>query len=145
MVERFERYYADQGAVREGTVDLKHPLLRATVGALENFREAYWLAARTVATHVGRNGVGEKQIQDLYRKDYEASILIGEAQKPEGATIVILGNALSRFEEMGLVKREARRRATKDRVVHLGREAASLDRLIERLAQGVEAGRLREA
>jgi glycerol-3-phosphate O-acyltransferase len=144
MVERFERYYVDQGAVRDGTVDLKHPLIRATVGALDNFREAYWLAARTVATHVARDGVSEKQIQDLYRKDYEASILIGEAQKPEGATVVILGNALSRFEEMGLVKREARRRAAKERVVHLGREAGALGPLIERLAQGVEAGRLRE-
>jgi len=143
MVERLTGYYREQGAVGPGGVDGTHPLIRVTAAALDNFREAYWMAARTVFTHVGAEGVAEKQLQQLYRKDYQASLLIGDVLKTEGATIVLLGNALSRYRELGFVQFEATGRGGRDRLVLRGPEFDSLEAFSEGLGLGVLLGRRR--
>ena len=104
-------------------------MIRATAGVLDNLRESYWLAARTVRAHVRENGIAMKHLQETYRKDYQASLLLGEVLKAEGGTVVLFGNALNRFAELGYVKFKTARRAGRERRVLPGPTAPSLDAL----------------
>jgi hypothetical protein len=109
---------------------------------LDNFREAYWIAARSVRAHVGAEGIGEKRLLELYRKDYEAGLLLGEVVKSEGATVVLLQNALSRFSELGFVRSEASKRGGRERKILRGPGYDRLDELVATLAHAVLAARL---
>ena len=115
---------------------------------VDNFREAYWIAARACAMHIGEEGLPEKTLAALYRKDYEAALLLGETSRPEGATVVMFSNALSRFRELGFIdfeaipRRRGRAKASRERRVVRGPQAGTLDAFVEALGRGVALGRL---
>lgn len=147
-VALLEAFYEERGAVRNGVVCVDHALIRATAGVVDNFREAYWIAARVCAAHIGEEGLPEKTLAVMYRKDYEAALLLGETSRPEGATVVMFSNALSRFRELGFIdfetiqRRRGRAKASRERRVVRGPQAGELDAFVKALGRGVALGRL---
>jgi len=135
-VGRLLEYYRAQGAIAAGDgdrVDSDHPLIRNTVGVLDNFCEAYWITLQTLA-QLEEAGVVQKALLERIRKRYATGLLLGEVRKPEGNSTVTLGNALSRFAEIGCVtiaagpkgrERIVRRGPRFDELSHIGRRLAA--------------------
>ena len=144
VVEHYVEYFQTTGALGPDGADRAHPLVRATVGMLDNFREAYWLAARTVRDLIDVEGVSEKSLIDEHRKNYQASLLLCEVQRPEGGTVVLFRNALNRFAELGFVATEKGGRGRREKRVKPGPKAGELDRFVEDLGRGVVVGRISE-
>lgn len=84
------------------------PLVHALVGILENFREGYWVAARTAA-QLGEEPMPRAKFIQRLRRYFDAAMLLGEVVKPEAASDQIFGNALSRLVELGCLTSETRR------------------------------------
>jgi len=126
-------YYRSVGAIQspEGPVRPDHPLVRATAGILDNFQEAYWIAARGIAEL--QRPTPRKAVIALLRRRYETSLLLGEARKPEGGGTVTLSNALERFRELGIIAMHDRGRG-RDRIVERGPAFDGLPALLRRLA-----------
>lgn len=103
------------------------------------------MAARTIRDLVGADGISEKSLIEEQRKNYTASLLLGEVLRPEGATVVLFKNALSRFGELGFIKTKAPARGRRERRIARGPKAGSLDEFVEALRRGALAGRLPEA
>ena len=82
--------------------DAAHPVMQVTCGVLENFREAYLVAARTL-TAEKTWPIEQKGLLERMKQQYETSLLLGEVTKPEGGAVVTFGNALARFAELGHV------------------------------------------
>jgi len=116
---RWLEYYRDIGAVEGDSAVPEHPLVRATAGILENFREAYLVAARTITAQeewpIAQNALAQKM-----RRQFATSLLLGEVHKPEGNSIVTFANALSRLTELGHVSALRRGRAGRERWVDRG-------------------------
>ena len=127
---RWLAYYRETGALAGEVAYPDHIVIRATAGILENFREAYLVAARTLA------GLREWPIKqpDLIKRmrgEFATSLLLGESHKPEGSSVVTFGNALSRLAELGhvgLVHRRGSREAWVER-------GPAFDRLPELIRQ----------
>ncbi|MFM7734731.1 MAG: hypothetical protein ACKPBU_01975, partial [Alphaproteobacteria bacterium] len=97
----------------------RSPLVLALAGILQNFREAYWVAART-AQEVDGQLVPEAELIEEMRRRFDAAVLLGEVTKPEGASQVTFGNAVSRFVEMGCLVREKGGKGGRERFVRRG-------------------------
>ncbi len=126
-------YFRTQGLMSSAdgaTVNSSHPLAWPLLGMVENFREAYWIAAVELA-QLSEKGVGRKTLLQTMRKRFETHILLGDVSKPEANSVVTLGNALSRYAEIGLVTLVAGK--GKDPAVRRGPKAADLPHLIGRL------------
>jgi glycerol-3-phosphate O-acyltransferase len=126
-IGRWLAYYREAGALVGDAVAPDHPIIRATAGALEDFREAYLVAARTVAAQQEwpiQQGALVKRMQ----AQFQTSLLLGEVHKPEGNSMITFGNALSRLAELGHVVFVARGRGGRERWVDRG---PALDRLPE--------------
>ena len=127
---RWLAYYRENGAIEGEVVHPDHIVIRATAGILENFREAYLVAARTLA------GLREWPIKqpDLIKRmrgEFATSLLLGESHKPEGSSVLTFGNAISRLAELrhvGLLHR----RGSRDTWVEQG---PAFDRLPELIRQ----------
>jgi glycerol-3-phosphate O-acyltransferase len=132
---RWLSYYREVGGVVGDVVDREHIVIRVTAGILENFREAYLVAARTVAAHQ-EWPVKQPDLIQRMRREFATSLLLGEAHRPEGNSIVTFGNALSRLVELRHVA-EARRRGTRDRWIEPGPAYDRLPELTQRLRSGV--------
>ncbi len=131
----------DVGAIGEKGLVPSHPLVRAMLPILENFREGYWIAGRAIESSLrAADGVNEKRIIEVFQAAYKSGLLVGEVTKAEGSVVVLMRNALSRFSELGLVSIEAGGRGGRDRVVHPGPEYPQLRDTIEQLRVGVIAG-----
>jgi len=102
--------------LRGDEIDAANPVVIATVGALDVFRESYWLAAKTVREVLAADGTTDKALVAEYQKAYEAALLVGEAAQPEGATTVLFQNSTSRLVELGYVRTERRGRGGRERV-----------------------------
>ncbi len=127
-------YFRSHGVLAVGdgeSVDAGHPLVRATLGLVDNFQEAYWVAARTLL-EVERP-TSRKAVIDRMRKRYETSLLLGEVRKPEGNSTVTLGNALDRFREMGLISIQDAAKS-RDRTVRPGAAWSDLAGVIAHLS-----------
>jgi len=107
------------------------PLATALVGVLENFREAYWIAARTALTIDGE-AKAESMVLAQMAKHFEAALVLGEVRKPEGATPVTFGNAISRLIEVGCLERE-KRGGERDRFLRRGPQFRDLEAIAARL------------
>ena len=99
---RWAAFYRETGALGHEGLRLDHPLVRATAGVLENFRETYLTAARTLAAQM-RWPVPQKALLEAMRQQFRTSLLLGDVHKPEGNSVVTFGNAMSRFAEIGYV------------------------------------------
>ncbi len=136
---RLLEYFRTEGAMLAGDgdrVDPEHPLVRSTAGLLDNFREAYWIAARTLAP-LSESGTPQKAVLDQARKRYGTSLLLGEVQRPEGNNPVTFGNALDRYAELGFLTMTALPKG-RDRVVRRGPAFADLQRVETRLANSLQ-------
>lgn len=107
------------------------PLVTALVDILENFREAYWIAART-AQQVDGEARTEAQLLGQMAKHFEAALVLGEVRKPEAATPVTFGNAISRLVEVGCLERE-RRNGERDRYLRRGPQFRDLETIVARI------------
>src|SRR5262249_21987684 len=94
-VGRTLEYFRAHGAVLGEDVS-GSPLVAALAGIIENFREAYWIAVRT-AMQLDGDAMPENLMIDQMRRRFDAAILLGEVTKPEGASPVTFGNAISRL------------------------------------------------
>jgi glycerol-3-phosphate O-acyltransferase len=130
-VERWLEEYHRLGCLLGDRLDPAHIVVRATAGILENFREAYWVAARTLA---GRSEwpVKHAELLQRMRREFATSLLLGEARKPEGGSVVTFSNAVSRLTELGYVRVE-RRRGSRDRIVEPGLAFAGLAEFVAEL------------
>jgi glycerol-3-phosphate O-acyltransferase len=128
---RLLAYYREQEAVVGDQVVPEHPLVRATSGILENFREAYLVATRTVA---GQEEwpIAHTALMQRMRRQFRTSLLLGEVDRPEGSSMVTFGNALSRLAELGHVEVTRRGRGGRERWVDRGPGFAGLGELIRR-------------
>jgi len=84
------------------TLDTSHPFVATVITLLDNFREAYWIAAQALLELPDATTPQQAVIERL-QKRYRAGLLLGEVRKPEGNSSVTLGNALSRFAELECV------------------------------------------
>jgi len=107
------------------------PLVNALGCILENFREAYWIAART-ALQVDGEPRAESQLLGQMAKHFEAALVLGEVRKPEAATPVTFGNAISRLIEIGCLERE-QRNSERDRWLRPGPQFRDLEAITARL------------
>ena len=128
-IERLLAYYHDTGAMVAGAVVPEHPLVRATRGIVENFREAYLVAARTVAAQQ-EWPIAQNALIDRMRRQFATALLLGEVHKPEGSSTVTFGNALSRLTELGHVAAVNRGRGGRDRWLDRGATFDELPGLI---------------
>jgi glycerol-3-phosphate O-acyltransferase len=118
----------------DGTLAVDHPFLIAVRPLLDNFREAYWIAAQTLL-ELPAAGMTEKALIDRMRRRYRTGLLLGEVRKPEGNSSVTLTNAISRFAELEAVERRAGK--GRERQVLPGPRREELSVLAQRLATGV--------
>jgi glycerol-3-phosphate O-acyltransferase len=102
-IERWLAYYRETGAVVGDGPDLAHPILQVTWGVLENLREAYLVAARTL-TAQKEWPIADRALVRRMQRQFATSLLLAEVTKPEGGTVVTFGNALARFAELGHVQ-----------------------------------------
>src|SRR5439155_24737131 len=128
------------GMVGDGAVNQTDPILRSNALVLQNFREAYWVATRTVRS-LDAAGKSEKALVGEMQRAYRAHLLLGVLRKPEGNTTVTLQNAVSRLHELGYVVFETRARG--NRWVLPGPNHAALVLVESRLAESVTEPALR--
>ena len=128
-LERWLAYYRECGAVRGETVDAAHPIVRVTAGVLESFREAYLVAARTLAVQP-QWPIRQPELLARLRRQHQTSLLLGEAHKAEAGSVVTWQNALSRLAELGHV---ALRRSGRERWVERGPAFEQLPELVRQL------------
>ena len=101
-IGRWLAHYQETGALVGDAIVPEHAVVRTTCGILENFREAYLIAARTVAAQQ-EWPIAQTALTERMRRQFATALLLGEVQKPEGSSMVTFGNALSRFGELGHV------------------------------------------
>ncbi|MGH7893428.1 MAG: 1-acyl-sn-glycerol-3-phosphate acyltransferase [Candidatus Binatia bacterium] len=130
-IDRWLAYYRETGALVEGRIDAEHPITQVTRGVLENFREAYLVAARTL-TAEKEWPIAQPVLVKRMRRQFATSLLLGDVTKPEGGSVVSFGNAISRFTELGHVV-VARPEGTRDQLVERGPAYDRLPDLIQRL------------
>jgi glycerol-3-phosphate O-acyltransferase len=130
-------YFDEVEAWDEGELDEAHPLVAALKNVLQNFREAYYVAALTVLHRLGADGMAEKTLLEETRKYYKTSLMLGEVTKPEGAGDVNTRNALNRFTEMGFVRREARGRGGREQHFLRGPEWEKLEPFVLSLEESL--------
>jgi len=135
-IENVVEYFTKVGAIGPDGVRRGHVLLVLGDGILENFREAYWIVAKTLLD-VDADGLARKAAIARMQKTFMMHQLLGQAQKPEGNSAVTFANALSRFGEMGYVALARRGRGGKERAVLPGKAFAELAALERRLAESL--------
>jgi glycerol-3-phosphate O-acyltransferase len=141
LVERHQERLASLGAIVDGVADHEHPLVIATVGVLDVFREAYWLGIKTLLEGLLVEGTPEKALVAEYQKAYDTALLVGEVVKPEGATTVIFQNVISRAAELGFLRTEHRGRGGRERVHLPGPRHSDVAQLENELKEAVLRGR----
>jgi glycerol-3-phosphate O-acyltransferase len=130
---RWLAYYREQGALVDDSLLPDHILVRATSGIVENFREAYLIAARTVSAQV-EWPIAQPALVRGMRDQFATALLLGEVRKPEGNSTITFGNALSRLEELGHVTAVRRGRGGRERWVDKGPNRERLPELVRQLA-----------
>lgn len=136
-LEYLLRYLREEGALlgpEDRTLRENHPFVSSALRLLDNFRESYWVAAQ-VLRRLPEGGLPRKTVIDRMRKDYQTVLLLGEVGKPEGNSTVILGNALSRYAEIGCVR--LRPGKGKDPTVEPGSNLDELSVIAARIVRGV--------
>jgi len=132
---RLHEHFRAQEVIVPGDGDVvvsNHGLLRATAGILDNFAEAYWIAAQVIL-RLSESGMAQKALLDTIRERYTTGLLLGEVHKPEGNSTVTLGNAVSRFTEMGFIMDKGGSK-TRERTIVLGPNFSELKGVERRLA-----------
>ena len=111
-----------------------HVLLVVGDGILDSFREAYWIAAKTLLD-LDADGFSHKGAIARMQKSFTMHQLLGQTRRPEGNSAVTFANAVNRFAELGCVTVVRRGRGGRDRVVLPGPAMAELATFERRLAE----------
>jgi glycerol-3-phosphate O-acyltransferase len=134
-LERVRDYLVADGALsEEGALDAQHPYGATVRAILDNFREAYWIAAQALL-ETPETGMAQKAVLERMQKRYRTGLLLGEVHKPEGNSSVTLGNALNRFAELDCIQLRAGK--GKERVVARGARFDALAATATRIGAGV--------
>jgi glycerol-3-phosphate O-acyltransferase len=133
-IERVCGYLIAAGALADDTLDLQHPFVLPVRAILDNFREAYWIAAQVLLERCD-SAMAQKAVIEAMQKRYRTGLLLGEVRKPEGNSSVTLGNALNRFAEMECV--QLRSGKGRERSVAPGAKFEQLPAIAERVGTGV--------
>jgi glycerol-3-phosphate O-acyltransferase len=133
---RVQAYLMDEGALAgaDGPLDPQHPFVVTVRSLLDNFREAYWIAAHALL-EVPDAGQAQTALLERMQKRYRTGLLLGEVRKPEGNSSVTLGNALNRFAEVECV--HVRAGKGKERLVTRAARFGALAAMAERIGAGV--------
>ena len=118
-------YYRETDALVGDVLDFTHPVVRGTAELLENFREAYLVAARTIASQ-SEWPVSEAALLKRMRRQFATSLLLGEVKKPEGNSVITFQSSLSRLTELGHLGGERRGRGGREKWINRG---PAIDRL----------------
>jgi len=129
-IGRWLAYYREAGALLGDAAVADHPVVRATAGLLENFREAYLIAARTVAANQ-EWPIALPSLTKRMQRQFRTSLLLDEVRKPEGGSMITFGNALSRLAELGHVAVTRGGRAGREGWVERGPAFDRLPELIQ--------------
>ncbi len=105
-------------------------------GILENFREAYWIVAKTLLD-LPTDGLSTKALLATLQKSFGMHQLLGQAQKPEGNSTITFDNAMHRLGEVGYVDLQHRGRGGKEQVLIPGRAFEQLPLLERRLRESL--------
>lgn len=124
-------YFHAHGASFDGEGGGSVPLVQCLSPILENFREAYWIAART-ASRLDQEEIAETQLAQRMQRHFEAAMLLGEVWKAEAATSVTFGNAISRLVEVGCLERRTKKSA-RDHWLRRGERFADLEGIAGRI------------
>ena len=128
----------DESVLGEGDTLIAGSSYTPTVlGVLDNFREAYWVAAQ-VLRDLPEDGLTRKSFLDRSRKHHANALLLNELGKPEGQSLMLFENALKRFAELGAVEVGSGR----DPAIERGSEAGEIDRVQARIGECLRGGRL---
>jgi glycerol-3-phosphate O-acyltransferase len=122
----------EAGVLADDDADPDHELLRVTAGILDNFREAYWMAAKTVAFQSDWP-LSQKVMVQRLRRAFASALLLGDVRKPEANSAVTYENALNRLLELGCIALDASGRGGKERRFVPGPSFDKLPALAERL------------
>jgi glycerol-3-phosphate O-acyltransferase len=134
-LERVRGYLLTEGALSgDDVLDAQHPFVVTVRAILDNFREAYWIAAQ-VLLDLPESGLTQRAAIERMQKRYRTGLLLGEVRKPEGNSSVTLGNAVSRFAELEWV--QVRAGKGRERMVTRGAKFDALAATAERIGAGV--------
>ncbi len=81
----------------------EHPLLPTLFGALDTFREAYWVVARALG-ELPDDGLGRKALMERIHQHHATGVLLNELRRPEASSSMIFSNALKRFAEIDAIE-----------------------------------------
>lgn len=135
-IESVVAHFRAAGAIEGHDVRRRHVLLVFGDGILENFREAYWIVAKTLLD-LDSDGLSRKAAIARMQKSFMMHQLLGQAQKPEGNSAITFQNAIDRLSEVGYVVQTRRGRAGKDHAIMPGRAFADLAMLERRLGDSL--------
>ena len=135
-IEETLAHFASAGASEDTVVRADHVLVAFADGVLDNFREAYWIAAK-VLLDLEPEGLAHKAMIVRMQKSFEMHVLLEQVQKPEGSSAVTFANAISRFAELRCVT--LARRGRREQVVLPGPATAALASVERRLAESLRA------
>ncbi|HEX7408838.1 MAG TPA: 1-acyl-sn-glycerol-3-phosphate acyltransferase [Candidatus Binatia bacterium] len=142
---RLLEYFRAQGAIRSGDGDVadpEHPLIRTTAGILDNFCEAYWITAQALM-QLKAAGLTQRSLLEAARRRYATGLLLGDVRRPEGNSAVSIGNAISRYTEVGFITVTAGQKG-RERLVRPGPQFADLSGVERRLAANLRPPRENE-
>jgi glycerol-3-phosphate O-acyltransferase len=137
-VSRLLDYFRAHGAIFDREPK-PVPLVLACAGILENFREAYWIAVRTLA-QLGTEPQRESDVVERMLRAFESALKSGEVTKLEASSTVTFDNAISRLIEMGCLERKAKP-GDRDRWLARGPSFTSLDAIDARIRDSLQAVR----
>ena len=115
-------------------LEAPHPFVATVTALLDNFREAYWIAAQALL-ELPETATAQKAVLERLQKRYRAGLLLGEVRKPEGNSSMTLGNALSRFAELECLTLRAGK--GRERQVSRGPRFLELAELAERIGASI--------
>jgi len=132
-VERFFEYFAHAGILDGAGSEPARWLLLLGPGILQNFREAYWVAARTLLD-LPPEGMGKKALLAKMRKTYTMYLLLERLAKPEGNSTITFSNAINRYAELGFARLE---KTGRELWIHPGEKREELMKMEEKLADSL--------
>jgi glycerol-3-phosphate O-acyltransferase len=131
-LEQWLDYYHQVDALEGDQAAVDHAVIRSTAGLLENFREAYLVAAEIVRAQE-EWPIAQPALIKRMQRQFATRLLLEELHKPEGNSTLIFGNALSRLAELGHIVRKRGGRSGREQWVERGPRFERLPELVRHL------------
>lgn len=131
-VDRLLEYFGRVGVSDDRAGEEARWLKAIGCGALQNFREAYWVAARTLVD-LGGDGMTRKALVMKMRRTFRMYLVLEKLTKPEASSAITFSNAINRYVELGFAEVEKRGRSGREEWVLPGRNRDGLLEMEARL------------